>query len=311
MATQLFESGWVVVPQVRGMRETVYGVKTHYVHAGEGQPVILLHGGGPGGSGEHGWYNTIPALAPYVHVYALDQFGYGYTDKPMIEYSFQALVDHLAGFIDALGFAQVRLVGNSQGAYVAMKYTCDLPARVERIVTIGSATLAGAMGLSVTTQPPRFEGTKESLQRFLAAIVNDPSKVTDELVESRYRIAQLPGAQHAKQSITRYRSVVQEDPDQRQAYEVRGRVSLLTVPWCVIWGADDRTAPLSLGEELRRLAPNIREFHVVEGAGHQVQNDKPEQCNRLLIDFLTSDVAVRPAPVAAAGRVAYDPGAVL
>src|SRR5437773_12205153 len=105
-----WSDGWVVVDHVRGLRETVYGVKTHYVHAGEGEPVILIHGGGPGASGASGWANTIPALAEHFHVYAVDLIGNGETDKPLIEYSFQTLVNHVAGFVGALKFDQVRVV---------------------------------------------------------------------------------------------------------------------------------------------------------------------------------------------------------
>jgi pimeloyl-ACP methyl ester carboxylesterase len=287
---QPFQEGWVTIPVVRAMRETVYGVKTHYVHAGDGEPIVLLHGGGAGGSGEHGWYNAIPVLAQHFHVYALDQLGYGYTDKPLIEYSFQAMVDHVAGFIDALNLGQVRLVGNSQGAYIAMKYACDFPERVKQIVTISTATLATAMGIKVVTSPPRYEGTKESIREFLLAILNDPAKVTDELVERRYQLTRLPGANEAKMSIQRYRALLEEDPHQREVFNVRHRVPELRIPWCVIWGADDRTAPIALGDELRKLAPNITEFHVVQGAGHQVQNDQPEVCNKLILNFFSSAV---------------------
>lgn len=283
------EQDWqVVVNEVRARHETVYGVKTHYVTAGDGEPVILLHGGGAGASGRAGWPSAIPALAEHFRVYALDQLGYGLTDKPRIEYSFQALVNHLAGFIDALGLNEVRLVGNSQGAYVAMKYTCDYPERVKQIITIGSATLAGAMGINVDTSPPVFEGTRESMRGFLGAIVNDPTKISDELVESRFQASQLPGAQEAKSSITRYRTLITTDSSQAQVYSVEARVPLIRVPWYVIWGSEDKTAPLAAGYELQNRAPNISEFHVVEGAGHQVQNDKPAECNRVLADFLSA-----------------------
>jgi pimeloyl-ACP methyl ester carboxylesterase len=73
-------------------------------------------------------------------------------------------------------------------------------------------------------------------------------------------------------------------------FNVRHRLPKLTIPWCVLWGADDKTAPLPLGQELREVCPNITEFHVIEGAGHQVQNDKPEVFNPLLLRFLTADV---------------------
>lgn len=293
MATQGFQEGWVVVNQVRAMRETVYGIKTRYVHAGEGEPVVLIHGGGPGASGDAGWSRTIPALAPYFHVYAIDLIGYGYTDKPLIEYSFQTGVEHLAGFIDALNLDQVRLCGNSQGAYVAIKYALDHPHRVKQAALISTGTLATACGLSAegrATALPRYDGTRESLRKFLAVIVNDPTKLTDELVDSRFKAASLPGHQEMHESLGRYRQVMADEPSERQVYNVAARLPLLKVPWCMIWGDADRSAPLDpLGYGMQRLFPDVP-LYVVKGSGHQVQNDKPEECNRLLLDFFGARV---------------------
>jgi pimeloyl-ACP methyl ester carboxylesterase len=288
------EDAWVVVPQVRGMRETVYGVKTHYVVGGQGEPVIFVHGGGPGAGGAAGWaLNTIPALADTFRCYAIDLIGYGHTDKPRIAYSFQTQVEHLAGFIDALGLDQVRLVGNSQGSYVAIKYALDHPARAKAAALISTGTLAGAMGLrdrGNASPLPRFDGSKESLRAFLEVIVNDPAQLTDELLESRYAAASLPGHLEMHRSLDEYRKIVREDLDQQQVYMVRERLPKLQMPWCMIWGADDRSAPLeSLGRGMQELCPNVP-FHVVEGSGHQVQNDKPKECNRILREFLTQGV---------------------
>ncbi|MDT7617888.1 MAG: hypothetical protein QOF00_5335, partial [Pseudonocardiales bacterium] len=64
------QSRFVVVPQVRAMRETVYGVRTHYVDAGGGDPLVLVHGGGPGASGASGWARLLPLLARHFQVLA-------------------------------------------------------------------------------------------------------------------------------------------------------------------------------------------------------------------------------------------------
>ena len=98
------------------MRETVHGVKTHYVFAGEGEPLIMIHGGGPGASGSSGWANTIPDLAKHFRVYAIDLIGNGQSDKPLVEYSFQTQVEHCfrvavdppAGIIFFRAFHQLR-----------------------------------------------------------------------------------------------------------------------------------------------------------------------------------------------------------
>src|SRR5262249_8816195 len=142
-----FQSGWAVVNEVRALHETVYGVKTHYVHAGEGEPLVLVHGAGPGAYGEAGWFNAIPALAKHFHVYAIDLIGYGLTDKRLIDSSYQTCVNHIAGFVDALNLDRINIVGNSQGAYEVMKYTLDNPKRVKRVGLVASGTLATAMGI--------------------------------------------------------------------------------------------------------------------------------------------------------------------
>jgi pimeloyl-ACP methyl ester carboxylesterase len=290
---QPYQSGYVVVNEVRARHETIYGVKTHYVHAGDGEPLVLVHGAGPGASGDAGWRNAIPALAKHFHVYAIDLLGYGHSDKPRIEYSYQTHVNHVAGFVDALNLQNIRICGNSQGAYVAMKYVLDNPARVARVALISTGTLATAMGLRArgrATPLPRFDGSKETLRAFIEVIVNDPSKITDELIDSRFAIASLPGHREMRESMRQYGDALKDNPNERQLFEVKDRLPQLTIPWCMIWGEEDRSAPLDpLGNGLHALFPDVP-FHVVKGSGHQVQNDQPEACNRLLVEWFTSDV---------------------
>jgi pimeloyl-ACP methyl ester carboxylesterase len=289
MPEQKFQSGWVIVPQVRGLRETVYGVKTHYVTAGEGEPLVMIHGGGPGASGASGWANTIPALAKHYRVYALDLIGSGATDIPMIDYSMQTLVEHVAGFIDALRISPVNIMGNSQGAYVAIKYALDHPSYVKKAALLSSGSIAGACGFDAPPgkrQPlPRFDGSKESLRKFIELIVNDKSKVTDELIDTRFVAASRPGHREMLDSLQKYRRLVLEDANEAQVWWLKDRLPKLKVPFCIIWAGNDQTAPLDpMGLDLKKLVPQAP-FHVAEGSGHQVQNDKPEKCNRMLLDF--------------------------
>lgn len=284
MAVGELLSGWVVVPQVRAMHETVYGVKTHFMYGGDGEPVVLVHGGGCAATS---WNRTIPALAPHFRAYAPDSIGYGYSDKPRIDYSFQMQVEHLAGFIDALNLKRLRLIGFSQGAYVAIKYALDHPGRVQQAALIGSGTLATALGIQRPPgpRPPHFEGTKESMRRAMQVLINDPLMITDEILETRMTMAALPGRKESQESIGRYRETVTHDPDQWQVYDVRSRLPQLTVPWCLIWGSADVSAPLEpLGLTIHAMFPQVP-FFVVEGSGHQVQSDQPAECNRLILEF--------------------------
>lgn len=282
-----FQSNWVVVPQVRSLFETVYGVRTHYVTAGEGEPLILIHGGGPGASGATAWAQTIPALAKHFKVYAIDLIGNGDTDIPLVEFSLQTLVEHVAGFIDTLKLPKVRIMGNSQGAYVAAKYTLDNPGRVKSLAIISTGNLASACGFESKGKAvslPRFDGSRETLEAFLRLIVNDPARLPEELIDARFAIASRPGHKEMFQSIGRYRKLTQEDPSIRQAWFVRERMMALTIPYCIIWGEKDRTAPLDpQGLAMKELLPHVP-FHVVKDAGHQVHNDKPDDCNKLLLE---------------------------
>ncbi len=126
----------------------VNGVRTHYVEAGSGDPIVFVHGAGPGAYGWAGWRQTIPVLAKHFRVYALDTLGFGLTAKPTsMEYTDQVSVYHLNGFLDALGLESVNLCGNSRGAYMCAKLAVDHFERVKRLLMISSGSIALAMGM--------------------------------------------------------------------------------------------------------------------------------------------------------------------
>src|SRR5499427_4626603 len=100
-----------------GKDVTVLGFKLHYLEAGRGAPVVLLHGLGGDGSR---WGPNIEPLARDFHVFALDQIGFGESDKPLANYHTGMLAEFLVGFLKAAGIPKASLVGNSMGASVAL-----------------------------------------------------------------------------------------------------------------------------------------------------------------------------------------------
>ena len=97
-----FASSSCVVPAMRSLCETAYGLRTHDVSSGESEPVVLVHGGGPAASRATGRTHIVPALARRFRVYAPDIIGCGDRDKRLMEHSLRTFVKHIAGFIDAL-----------------------------------------------------------------------------------------------------------------------------------------------------------------------------------------------------------------
>jgi len=280
----------------RSLYVRVNGIKTHFVVAGDGAPLVLVHGGGPGSSGEAGWRHTIPALAKHFQVYALDRIGFGLSDKPIIPFSDQVLANHLADFIDVLCLERPYMMGNSMGAYGVARYAVEHPDNVRKMVLVASGSIGTAMGLEHKPSDAQRamrraveEPSRETMRAMLEGIVKNHDGITNELVDMRLKAATMPGALEAQRSQSSYRERLKSDPNLYQLYSLRHRLPEITIPTIMIWGKQDRFAPVELGYQMREMLPNLTAFHVFENSGHQVQNDEAEKFNQVVTDFLREE----------------------
>ena len=136
-------------PQDQSAQKTiaVFGSTIRYTETGSGPTVVLLHG--LGGDATN-WAPTVPVLATRFHVIALDQIGFGASDKPHVPYSVGTLVDFLHGFLIEKRVARASLVGNSLGGWTAAYFTLAHPDMVDRLVL---ASAAGVCARVVGRQP--------------------------------------------------------------------------------------------------------------------------------------------------------------
>ena len=275
----------------------VRGIKTHYVEAGSGEPIVFVHGAGPGAYGWAGWRQTIPELAKHFRVYAIDTLGFGLTDKPTESCSDQDSVDHLLGFLDALCLDTVNLCGNSRGAYMCAKLAVDHPKRVKKLLMVSSGSIAAAMGLDRSpaqmagmNKLQAYDGTPEAMRGFMEFIVNDHSKITSELVADRVAMAALPGFDRVQKLQEAYRTTLKTDPNERQIFELKSRLPQLTIPMHMVWGAKDNFAPPEFADKLREMLPNVT-FEMLENSGHQAQNDESDRFNDITRAFFGAPVA--------------------
>src|SRR4051794_22350651 len=124
----------------------VDGIRTRYFEAGEGRPIVLVHGGtkgdSSGGANAEDFELNFAALAKKFRVISVDRLGQGYTDNPKRDedWTMAAAVRHLAGFLEALGQGPYNLVGHSRGGYCVGRVTLDFPRLVESCVMIDSNT---------------------------------------------------------------------------------------------------------------------------------------------------------------------------
>ena len=122
-------------PTAESKQVEIFGQKIYYLESGSASnpTVILLHGLGGDVSN---WAPTVPALSAKSHVFALDQIGFGQSDKPVINYRVATLVEFLNAFYKKLGIEKASLVGNSLGGWTAAAYTIAYPNKVDKLVLV-------------------------------------------------------------------------------------------------------------------------------------------------------------------------------
>jgi pimeloyl-ACP methyl ester carboxylesterase len=282
------------VPQLGDSYAEVNGVRLHYVEAGEGPVVVLLHGFP---EFWYSWRHQIPALADAgYHVVAPDMRGYNLSAKPAGWRAYDA--EHLAGDIAALirhfGVEKAPVVGHDWGAAVAYLTAMDHPDVVERLAILNVPHPARMLdGFRTVRQlrkswymfffqipflPERllardgFSFAKRSLR------ADSPGSFSDADIECYVETWSQRGALTGM--INYYRAALRQSP--RKALE---RMNPINCPVLVIWGERDR----HLGRELARpdpkWVPNVRVERLPE-ATHWVQHDAPERVNELLTEFL-------------------------
>lgn len=257
------------------------GIRTNYHDEGSGPPVVLVHGSGPGVSAWANWRLTMPQLAHRFRVLAPDVVGFGYTDRPSPDrYDLEGWTSHLVGFLDAMELDRVALVGNSFGGALALNLAARHPARVGRLVLMGSvgAPFDITPGLDAVWG---FEPSLPAMRRLLDIFAHDRSLVNDDLARLRLAAATRPGVQEAYAAMF---------PAPRQAHVNAltvddDLVRSIRVPTLIVHGRDDQVIPLSTSLHLLQLIGDSR-LQVFGQCGHWVQIEHADQFNRLLLDFL-------------------------
>lgn len=271
------------------------GVKTHYLEAGTGEPVVLLHGSGPGVTAESNWSKTILALAERYRVIAPEMVGFGATDRsPELHYRMSTWVDHVVAFLDALKLPSVNIVGNSLGGMVGIFTALGHSHRVRRMVLMGTPGIGLRMtdGLkALRAYEPSLENMRDLLRTHFAY---DPAVATDDLVRRRYEASADPAEQENYRAIHRGQTA----PDNPSLDE--DVVRRIDVPTLLVHGRDDRVLSADISWNMVRLLPRA-DLHVFHRCGHWAQLERTTEFNRLVSDFFADqpdqlDLSDQPDP---------------
>ena len=258
----------------------VDGVRTFYIEAGSGYPLLLIHGGSPGACSTVNWGPNVEPLAESgFTIYAFDQPGFGHTDNPE-DHSLEYRVAHARSFIDALKLDHFHLVGNSMGAYIAARIALE-DQRVGRLVLVASATLApkGSPQAEVLAREHskrlrEYTPTLENARTLTMGTLYNQELLTEELVQERHAMSI---GKNLEAQLKR-----REAPPPKPIYE---ELSKLTVKTLILWGNNDRGAATERSLLLLQMIPNS-ELHVFDKCAHWVQRDQLLRFNRIVVDFL-------------------------
>ena len=261
-------------------RDTVQAgpVRTVYLAAGQGEPLVLLHGASSSGIS---WYPVIGPLASRYRVWAPDMVGHGESDRPDGAYDRPFYSAWLAACLDAVGLNSAHVVGHSLGGAVALQFALEHPERVRRLVLVDAAALGRGIPVRVALAFLRVAlfPSPQAGQQVARLAVHDPQKLDPFFEEYSSRMRAMPRPGPAFWRGARTVAVVATEELQQ-----------VKPPTLIIWGREDLLLPVSHGERAAQAIPNAR-LHVIPEAGHVSFLDQPQAFVQALEGFLAQGEA--------------------
>lgn len=263
-----------------GRRITTGDFGTYFFEVGEGDPLILIHGGGAGADGWSNWASSLPHFDKRMRTFVVDMVGFGRSDKPdpsQFTYSQDARNRQLIHFIEALGLTKVNLIGNSMGGATALGVALERPDLVANLVLMGAAGLDSQMSPELASIM-NYDFTLEGMRRIGDALTNPNYVMSEEQLRYRYELSLDPDAQAA---YTATMAWVRENGFGYTAEQI-AQVKTRTL---VFHGKDDKVVPLTDAFKFLGLLDNSTGY-LMPNCGHWVMNEYPEAFSKIVLDFL-------------------------
>jgi pimeloyl-ACP methyl ester carboxylesterase len=258
------------------------GIKTNYLEAGKGDPVVLIHGSGPGVTSYANWRLVLPALAENFRVLAPDMVGFGFSERPAnIEYGVQTWADQVVGLMDTLELPTAHLVGNSFGGAIALRIAAQHPDRVGKLVLMGSM----GVPFPITAGLERvwgYEPSFENMRKVLDVFAYSRDLVNDELAEVRYRGSIQPGFQESFAAMF-------PAPRQRWVEAMctpEDEIRRLPHRTLIVHGREDQVIPVQTSLRLMELIDNA-DLSVFSHCGHWSMIERTKDFNRSVSEFFS------------------------
>ncbi len=236
--------------------------------------ILLVHG--LGASAER-WIRVIPHLSKKYHVIALDLIGYGFSDKPSVDYTPAFFSQFIFDFLNTLGITKTSMIGSSLGGQIIAECAITQSKMIEKIVLVSPS---GIMKQSTPTLDaymlaalyPTQDGTKTAFQ-MMAGIHKE---VDSDTIDGFIQRMTLPNAKMAFMSTIL---------GIRNAVPLSERLGKISVPTLVVWGKQDTLIPITYSEDFVSSIKNCQ-FVEMESSGHTPYVEESEKFSEIVLKFL-------------------------
>jgi len=264
---------------------------TRIIEAGEGDPLILLHGGG--GHAET-YSRNLLRLGEHFRVLAIDFIWHGFSSKPPFGTGnfLATFTEQVIDLMDSQGIKRAHLEGESLGGWICLDMAINHPKRVGKMILNTAWGVKFKPGTVVEEEQDVAalrersvqalqNPSREAIRKRLEWLMTSPEHVTDELVEVRYRIWSRPDT---RESLKEYYERLFSEETNEYLFEEE-QLAHIRVPTLVIWTDHNPFQGIDAGHRLAKIIPGAR-FHLIKGAAHWPQWERPEEHDRVVLDFL-------------------------
>ena len=261
------------------------GVKIHYVTAGEGPLVVLLHGFP---DFHYTWRDQIPALAKTCQVVALDLRGYNTSDQPtgVENYTLDKLVADVVAVVRHLGRERATIVGHDWGGAIAWNVALRHPELTERLVILNLPHPRGLLReLKNNPEQRKNSAYARAFQLPGAAAALTPEAIAGWVREPEAREKYVAAFRKSSLEgmLNYYRANYPREP-----YEVPAELPQVKCPVLMIHGLDDKALLPGALNDTWQWIDNEFSLVTIPKAGHFVHRDQPERVTRALVDWLAA-----------------------
>lgn len=250
--------------RIEGQTVELNGIDIYYEEYGQGDPLLLLHGGLANGSY---WANQIPAFAEQYHVIVMDSRGHGRSSFDDTPISYDLMSSDVLALLDHLEIPQTDLVGWSDGGNIGLDIALSNPDRLNKVVAYGANFDPTGVRLDI--------GSSDKFSAYIERAAAD-------------YLANSPHPERWDEFLNNIANMWATEPNWTME-----QIASITTPFLILDGAEEEAIDLNQTKLMAVLMPNA-ELLLIPGTGHFAMFEKPDEFNQIVLDYLASDEVATP-----------------